>query len=53
MQAVSVPVDCFFTIANSADPDEMLPYAAFHLVFTVYTGIQDEGYFFPCRLFLS
>ena len=24
-----------FVLANSADPDEMLHYAAFHLVFTV------------------
>ena len=27
---ISVPEDCFI-LANSEDPDEMLPYAAFHL----------------------
>ena len=27
---IYVPNDCF-TLANSADPNEMLPYAAFHL----------------------
>ena len=27
---ISVPEDCIF-LAKSADPDKMLPYAAFHL----------------------
>ena len=31
---ISVPEDCFI-LANSADSDEMPPYAVFHLVFTV------------------
>ena len=29
---ISVPEDClYFILANNADPDEMPPYAAFHL----------------------
>ena len=28
---IYVPEDCFFFLANSADPDEMPPYAAIHL----------------------
>ena len=36
-----------FILANSADPDEMPPYAAFHLGFHclpkyLFTGIQNE-----------
>ena len=35
-----------FILANSADPDEMTPFTAFHLVLTVcqsscFTGIQN------------
>ena len=44
---ISVPGDFFFHLANSAGPDEIPPYAAFHLglqCFPKYllTGIQNE-----------
>ena len=37
----------FFILANCEDPDEMLPYAAFHLALHclpkyLFTGIQNE-----------
>ena len=43
---ISVPEDCF-NLANSTDPDEMLPYAAFHLDLHclpkyLFTDIQNE-----------
>ena len=45
---ISVPEDCLFIfLANSADPDTMLPYAAFHLGLYclskyLFIGIQNE-----------
>ena len=46
---VSIPEYCFylFILANSADPDEMPPYAAFHLGLHclpkyLFTGIRNE-----------
>ena len=44
---IYVPEVCFFILSNSADPDEMLPYAAFHLGLHClpkyqYIGIQNE-----------
>ena len=47
-QYISVPEDCFYLIEqNSADPDEMLHHAAFHLGLHclqkyLFTSIQNE-----------
>ena len=51
---IKIEIKCFisvpengFILANSTDPDEMLPYAAFHLGLHClpkypFTGIQNE-----------
>ena len=41
------PEDCFLILTDSADPDEMPPYAAFHLglhcfLKYLFTGILNE-----------
>ena len=45
IEHISVPEDCFYLMANSADPDEMPHYAAFYLGLYLFTGTQNEkGY---------
>ena len=47
LQCNFIPEKCFFILANSEDPYEMLSYAAFHLGLHclqkyMFTGIQNE-----------